>query len=191
MICARKCARRGLGHCRGVNSLQFNPTDPGAARAAAEVFQLVAGAPEVGDGSTEWSLVLPPEEDNVWLLREAAGRLVRRKNLSGDQLCMRVGNRTLCLRRLDGPRSDVTWPDEIDLDLLSGPEIVLIPPAGLSPAAVEVYASLRTRFFWPDQEDLLVAARAAAEDSAGQLQASRRLSHPGRSEGQTQVPYNQ
>jgi hypothetical protein len=144
-----------------VNSLQFNPTDPGAARAAVEVFQL------------------------------AAEGLVRRKKLSGDQRCMRVGNRTLCLRLLGGPRSDVTWPDEIDLDLLSGPEIVLIPPAGLSPAAVEVDAPLRTRFFWPDHEDLLVAARVEAEKSAGQLQASGRLSHPGRAEGQTQVLYNQ
>jgi hypothetical protein len=191
MICARRCARRGLGHGRGVNSQQFDPTDPGAARAAAEVFQLDAEAPDVGDGFTEWSQVAPVEEDNVWLLGEAACRLVRRKNLSRDQLCMRVGNRTLCLRLLDGPRSDVTWPDEIDLDLLSGPEIVLIPPAGLSPAAAEVDALLRTRFFWPDQEDLLVAARVAAEESAGQLQASGRLRHPGRSEDQTQVPYNQ
>jgi len=116
--------------------VQFNPTDPGAARPVAEVFQLVAEAPAVGDGSTE-------------------------------------------------------WPDEIELDLLSGAEIVLIPPAGLSPAAVEVDASLRTRFSWPDQEDLRVAARVAALESAGQLQASGGLSHPGRSEGQTQVPYKQ
>jgi hypothetical protein len=105
MICACKCARRGLPHGRGVNSLQFNPT-------------------------------------------------------------------------------------EIDLDLLRAPEIVLMPPAGLSPAAVEVEASLRTRFFWPDQ-DLLVAARVAAEESAEQLQPSGRLRHPGRSEVQSQVPYNQ
>lgn len=191
MISARKCAQRGLPHGRGVNSLQFTPTDPGAARAAAGVFRLVAEAPDVGDGSTERSVVAAAEEDNLWLLREAASRPVRRKNLSGDQLCMRVGNRTLCLRSLDGPRSDVTWPDEIDLDLFSGAEIVLIPPAGLSPAAVEVDASLRTRFFWPDQGDLPVAALVVAEESARQLQASGRLCHPGRSEGQTQGPYNQ
>jgi len=191
MSCARERARRGLRHGRGMNSLQFNPNDPGAARATAEVVQLVAEVPHVGGGSTEWPLVARTEEDNVWLLREAVCRLVGRKSRTGDQLCMRVGNRTLCLRLLDGPPSDVTWPDEIDRDLSSGPEMVLIPPAGLSPAVVEVYVSLRTRFFWPDQEDLLVAARVAAEEPAGQLPASGRLSHPGPSEGQTQVPYNQ
>ena len=192
MICARKCAPRGLPHRRGVNSLQCNPTDPGAARAAAEVVQFVAEAPDVRDGSTEWSLVARPEEDKVWLLRDAAAcRLVGHKSLTGDQLCRRVSNRTLCLRLLDGPRSDVIWPDEIDLDLSSGPEIFLIPPAGLSPAAVEVDASWRTRFFWPDQEALLVAAHVAAEEPAGQFQASGRLGHPARTEGQTQVPYNQ
>ncbi len=82
MSSARRCAQRGLPHGRGVNSLRRNPTDPGAARAAAEVVELLAGAPDVGDGSKEWSVVAWAEEDNIWLLREAGCRVVGHQSLT-------------------------------------------------------------------------------------------------------------